>query len=161
MMGGRELIGGKELTLGNGEIHIAAERSTVYVAPTMIVHYIIDHYYLPPATFIEAGPPARSRPRAPTRGLRLLGIACPRTPGRWDNSGTSGTRGPTLVSRSVETQAIPCCPFQPAGAKSRRFRAPSSKTDKTVPVEERPVAELVEARRTRTRGGTLGLEIRR
>ena len=78
MMGGRELIGGKELTLGNGEIHIAAERSTVYVAPTMIVHYIIDHYYLPPATFIEAGPPARSRPRAPTRGLRLLGIACPR-----------------------------------------------------------------------------------
>jgi hypothetical protein len=29
--------------------------------------------------------------------------------------------------------AIPCCPFQPAGAKSGRFRTPWSKTDKTAP----------------------------
>ncbi len=53
-MGQRALIGDTEFTVGNGEIHISGEGSTVYVAPTMIVHYIIEHHYLPPAAFIEA-----------------------------------------------------------------------------------------------------------
>lgn len=52
--GQRAEIGGRELTLGNGEIQIGEEGRAVYVAPTMILHYIIDHGYLPPAEFLEA-----------------------------------------------------------------------------------------------------------
>ena len=54
VMGQRALIGDNEITLGNGEIQIAGEGNTVYVAPTMIVHYIMDHHYVPPEAFIEA-----------------------------------------------------------------------------------------------------------
>lgn len=53
-MGQRAVIGGNELRLGNGEIRICGEGDTVYVAPTMIVHYIVDHDYLPPEEFIQA-----------------------------------------------------------------------------------------------------------
>ena len=54
MMGQRAVVDGRELELGNGEIQICGEGSAVYVAPTMILHYIIDHHYLPPAEFIQA-----------------------------------------------------------------------------------------------------------
>ncbi|WP_220502828.1 hypothetical protein [Microbispora sp. H10885] len=40
--------------LGTGEIHVAAKDGVVYSAPTLIVHYIDKHSYLPPAEFIEA-----------------------------------------------------------------------------------------------------------
>jgi hypothetical protein len=39
---------------GNGEIHVVSSDGTIYVAPTLIVHYIKAHNYLPPEEFIEA-----------------------------------------------------------------------------------------------------------
>jgi hypothetical protein len=39
---------------GNGEIHVVGSDGTAYVAPTLIVHYIKAHNYLPPKDFVEA-----------------------------------------------------------------------------------------------------------
>lgn len=39
--------------LGNGEIHVDAG-DVVYVAPTLIIHYVDRHRYLSPADFIDA-----------------------------------------------------------------------------------------------------------
>lgn len=39
--------------LGSGEIHVAAD-GVVFSAPTLIVHYIDSHSYLPPLEFREA-----------------------------------------------------------------------------------------------------------
>ena len=39
--------------LGNGEIWVAGDGIT-FVAPVLIVHYIEEHGYLPPAQFLEA-----------------------------------------------------------------------------------------------------------
>jgi hypothetical protein len=53
-MGLRVQIDGGEIRVGNGEVQLAGEGDTVYVAPTMILHYIIEHHYLPPEEFIDA-----------------------------------------------------------------------------------------------------------
>ncbi len=42
-----------DLFLGNGEIRIR-DGERVYVAPTLIVHYIAEHSYRPPDEFIAA-----------------------------------------------------------------------------------------------------------
>jgi hypothetical protein len=39
---------------GNGEIHVVGSDDLMYIAPTLIVHYIAAHKYLPPAAFIDA-----------------------------------------------------------------------------------------------------------
>lgn len=39
--------------LGAGEIHVRGENA-VFAAPTLIVHYIDAHRYLPPSVFLEA-----------------------------------------------------------------------------------------------------------
>lgn len=39
--------------LGNGEVHVASF-DRVYVAPTLIYHYVSAHLYLPPGEFIDA-----------------------------------------------------------------------------------------------------------
>lgn len=44
---------GVDCWLGNGEIRIGTSE-VVYVAPTLIYHYVSEHSYLPPAKFIEA-----------------------------------------------------------------------------------------------------------
>lgn len=40
--------------LGNGEIHATGRSGEVYAAPTMVVHYVLAHQYLPPSVFIDA-----------------------------------------------------------------------------------------------------------
>lgn len=45
---------GEELVLGNGEIHVQAAERIVYSAPTLIVHYVESHQYLPPDEFLGA-----------------------------------------------------------------------------------------------------------
>ncbi len=49
---------------GNGEIWLTIHDGTNYAAPTLILHYIDEHAYLPPVAFIEA-----VREGAPTDGL--------------------------------------------------------------------------------------------
>jgi hypothetical protein len=45
----------KEVTCrGNGQIRIEGEGGVIFVAPTMIYHYVSAHHYLPPAAFIAA-----------------------------------------------------------------------------------------------------------
>lgn len=45
---------GERIYLGNAEIHVRGDDSKIYVAPTLIYHYVSVHEYLPPAAFIEA-----------------------------------------------------------------------------------------------------------
>lgn len=40
-------------SIGNGEIHVQGSEG-IYVAPTMIGHYVVEHGYRPPKLFIEA-----------------------------------------------------------------------------------------------------------
>ena len=41
-------------TTGNGEIRITAANGTTYVAPVLILHYVVAHGYLPPQEFVDA-----------------------------------------------------------------------------------------------------------
>jgi hypothetical protein len=47
-------VGGKDLRLGNGEIHACGADGVRYAAPTLIVHYIEEHGYRPPEEFLAA-----------------------------------------------------------------------------------------------------------
>lgn len=46
--------GDEELGMGNGEIWAFGGDGNVYVAPTLIYHYITHHQYQPPEQFIQA-----------------------------------------------------------------------------------------------------------
>ena len=66
-------LDGELVHAGNAEIHLRGADATLYAAPTLIAHYIVEHHYLPPKAFIEAalhGPEARrarcTDPRPPT-----------------------------------------------------------------------------------------------
>jgi len=48
-------------SLGTGEIQAIAENGVVYLAPTLLVHYIDAHDYLPPAVFLSAVKVSSSR----------------------------------------------------------------------------------------------------
>ena len=39
---------------GNAEIHVQGTNGTTYIAPSLVLHYIIEHQYQPPREFIEA-----------------------------------------------------------------------------------------------------------
>jgi hypothetical protein len=42
-------------TMGNGEIRVVATASGItYVAPVLVLHYVVAHGYLPPPEFIDA-----------------------------------------------------------------------------------------------------------
>ena len=43
-----------DVDVGNGEIHVPNGAGRVYLAPTLIVHYVGVHRYLPPREFVEA-----------------------------------------------------------------------------------------------------------
>jgi hypothetical protein len=40
--------------LGTGEIRVEGLNEACYAAPTLLLHYIKAHYYLPPSEFIQA-----------------------------------------------------------------------------------------------------------
>lgn len=39
---------------GNGEIRVCDAAGVTYCAPAMVIHYVAEHQYQPPAEFIEA-----------------------------------------------------------------------------------------------------------
>lgn len=41
-------------SLGSAEIRVKSDDGTLYVAPNLITHYIVDHEYMPPGEFLEA-----------------------------------------------------------------------------------------------------------
>ena len=45
---------GERLHLGNGEIHVPGKGNLLFVAPTLIYHYVTSHNYRPPEEFISA-----------------------------------------------------------------------------------------------------------
>ncbi|MFD3723441.1 hypothetical protein [Streptomyces sp. NPDC058674] len=45
---------GKSYPLGHAEIRATASDGSLYVAPNLIIHYVQEHGYIPPAEFIEA-----------------------------------------------------------------------------------------------------------
>lgn len=46
--------GDQEIGLGHAEIWVFDGADTVYVAPTLVYHYITAHHYCPPPQFVEA-----------------------------------------------------------------------------------------------------------
>jgi hypothetical protein len=48
------LVDAPDVARGNGEIWLTARGGTNYASPVMVVHYIDEHFYLPPEAFIDA-----------------------------------------------------------------------------------------------------------
>lgn len=46
--------GDESAFLGTAEIRVFGAGTTIYAAPTLIYHYVVDHRYLPAAEFIQA-----------------------------------------------------------------------------------------------------------
>ncbi|WP_225850303.1 hypothetical protein [Streptomyces sp. HPF1205] len=46
--------GEEEILLGSAEIHVCGDSGIVYAAPNLIVHYVMEHSYCPPAEFCSA-----------------------------------------------------------------------------------------------------------
>jgi len=46
--------GEKRLRIGNAEIRVISKNGIILSAPTLVLHYVDRHRYLPPAEFIEA-----------------------------------------------------------------------------------------------------------
>lgn len=75
---------------GSAEIHVVGADGRVYAAPSLILHYVRDHGYLPPAEFVAAvvgGVPVDPVPGDPEEALGQLFIhlarrALDRDPGR-------------------------------------------------------------------------------
>jgi hypothetical protein len=44
----------KKLRIGNAEIRVVSEAGIILSAPTLVLHYVDRHRYLPPAEFTEA-----------------------------------------------------------------------------------------------------------
>ena len=42
------------VSLGNGSIMVQGRNNLVYVAPTLVYHYVAEHNYMPPDEFIHA-----------------------------------------------------------------------------------------------------------
>lgn len=45
---------GEVLNLGSGELRVFGEDGIIYACPSLIFHYVKDHFYKPPNVFIEA-----------------------------------------------------------------------------------------------------------
>jgi len=45
---------GTSITVGDAEFHVTAKDGTRFVAPTLVIHYVIQHSYKPPDQFVEA-----------------------------------------------------------------------------------------------------------
>lgn len=61
----RAVYGSRVLYLGSAEIRVVARDGRWLTAPTLIVHYVRDHGYRPPAEFVEAVAAMRVAPGGP------------------------------------------------------------------------------------------------
>ena len=52
--GGIPMLDPPSGTTGNGEIRVTGAGGVTYVAPVLILHYVVAHGYLPPQEFIDA-----------------------------------------------------------------------------------------------------------
>jgi len=46
--------GEEAVTVGDAEIRVIAGDGTWFIAPTLILHYVIEHDYRPPSSFVQA-----------------------------------------------------------------------------------------------------------
>jgi len=49
-----EIIPRWDLALGHGEVHVPGPDRVIFVAPTLVLHFILSHRYLPPDEFLAA-----------------------------------------------------------------------------------------------------------
>ena len=45
---------GESVSLGDAEIRVVGKDGTWLIAPTLVLHYVTEHAYRPPAEFIDA-----------------------------------------------------------------------------------------------------------
>jgi hypothetical protein len=60
--GGIPMLNPSPGTLGNGEIHVEGASGITYIAPVLILHYVVEHQYFPPQEFIDAVLQSRRKP---------------------------------------------------------------------------------------------------
>jgi hypothetical protein len=58
----RAVYGSRLLYLGSAEIRVVVAEGSWLTAPTLVVHYVRDHGYRPPAEFVEAVKAMRTAP---------------------------------------------------------------------------------------------------
>jgi len=59
----REVLGGKVVKAGSGEIRVSGSNGIVYAAPDLVYHYVREHEYDPPDEFkvaVKNNPVSRS-----------------------------------------------------------------------------------------------------
>lgn len=49
-----EVVPRWDLALGHAEVHVPGPNGVIFVAPTLVLHYILSHSYLPPTEFLDA-----------------------------------------------------------------------------------------------------------
>ncbi|MBH5336701.1 hypothetical protein IHE55_18760 [Streptomyces pactum] len=54
--------GGRTIVLGSAEVRVVTPDGAWLVAPDLVLHYVIDHKYLPPEEFVEAVMAKRNAP---------------------------------------------------------------------------------------------------
>jgi hypothetical protein len=54
--------GGEFLPVGDAEIRVVTKDGTWLVAPTLVLHYVLEHAYRPPPEFVEAVTSSRFAP---------------------------------------------------------------------------------------------------
>lgn len=100
------LVAGEKRRLGTAEIRVRTPRFT-YAAPTLVLHYVVDHRYLPPDDFVEAVLAAPESARlerlvaAPRTVLMtaMWGLPVGAIPRGWSRCARRG--GPVTPSRGV------------------------------------------------------------
>lgn len=98
---------GGVIRCGSAELHLAAADGRVYAAPSLVVHYVRDHGYLPPAEFVAAvmdGVPVDPEPDDPDEVLaRTLVHQARRLIGR--DPGRAGILLRVVLSKFAQTGA--------------------------------------------------------
>jgi len=52
--GGIPMLDAPTQTRGNGEVWVKSRDGITYVAPALVLHYVIGHHYAPPQGFVDA-----------------------------------------------------------------------------------------------------------
>lgn len=58
---------GEQYALGDAEIRVTHADGSVFAAPNLVAHYVLEHHYAPPAAFVDG---VLADPRVPTEPPR-------------------------------------------------------------------------------------------
>lgn len=83
--------------MGNGEVRVRHSGGTWYVAPRLVIHYVVEHNYCPPQEFIEAV----MNPREIGTEDELIGFPFPEPTQKVCGSPITGVEIDRIVKRGI------------------------------------------------------------